>query len=101
MDPHTAVAKTVVDKLNLDTRVPLIISATAHYSKFADSVLKAVGMDSAARATDARTLMSKALQLTERPAKHKQLWEDIHGSRHHKMVIKVPHHVSVDVFIFK
>ena len=39
LDPHTAVAKDVADRFANPNR-PLIISATAHYSKFAYDVLK-------------------------------------------------------------
>ena len=42
LDPHTAVAKTVADRLN-DPNCPMLIAATAHYAKFAPEVLKALG----------------------------------------------------------
>ncbi|ESO91165.1 hypothetical protein LOTGIDRAFT_105242 [Lottia gigantea] len=37
LDPHTAVAKTVADRYTSD--VPTLITATAHYGKFGDSML--------------------------------------------------------------
>ncbi|XP_033842104.1 threonine synthase-like 1 [Periophthalmus magnuspinnatus] len=43
MDTHTAVAKVVGDRLQ-DDSCPLIISATAHYGKFAPAVFKALGI---------------------------------------------------------
>ena len=89
-------AKTVADKMCLGDEVPMIISATAHYSKFSDVVLQAVGLHSETRTDDACKLMEKALRLTEHPAKHKMLWQDIHGSRYHKTV----HNLVLLVYLF-
>ena len=72
--------------MSLGDDVPMIISSTAHYSKFSDAVLQAVGLHSDARTDDALKLMEKALRLTETPSKHQMLWEDIRVSRHHKTV---------------
>lgn len=44
MDTHTAVAKVVADRLQ-DKTCPVIISSTAHYSKFAPAVLQALRID--------------------------------------------------------
>uniref|UniRef100_A0A8C9EG70 Threonine synthase like 1 n=1 Tax=Pavo cristatus TaxID=9049 RepID=A0A8C9EG70_PAVCR len=41
LDTHTAVAKVVADRLQ-DRTCPIIISSTAHYSKFAPAILKAL-----------------------------------------------------------
>ncbi|NWI60408.1 THNS1 protein, partial [Calyptomena viridis] len=41
LDTHTAVAKVVADRLQ-DRTCPIIISSTAHYSKFAPAVLQAL-----------------------------------------------------------
>ncbi|XP_042332074.1 threonine synthase-like 1 [Sceloporus undulatus] len=41
MDTHTAIAKVVADRLQ-DKTCPVIISSTAHYSKFAPAVLQAL-----------------------------------------------------------
>ncbi|XP_058037162.1 threonine synthase-like 1 isoform X2 [Ahaetulla prasina] len=41
LDPHTAVAKVVADRLQ-DKTCPVIISSTAHYSKFAPAILQAL-----------------------------------------------------------
>lgn len=41
LDPHTAVAKVVADRLQ-DKTCPVIISSTAHYSKFAPTVMQAL-----------------------------------------------------------
>lgn len=41
LDTHTAVAKAVADRLQ-DKACPLVIASTAHYSKFAPTILKAL-----------------------------------------------------------
>ncbi|XP_016849773.1 threonine synthase-like 1 isoform X2 [Anolis carolinensis] len=41
MDTHTAIAKVVADRLQ-DKTCPVIISSTAHYSKFAPAILQAL-----------------------------------------------------------
>ncbi|MGH0142872.1 UNVERIFIED_CONTAM: hypothetical protein FKN15_026727 [Acipenser sinensis] len=41
LDPHTAVAKVVADRLQ-DGTCPVVIASTAHYAKFAPAVLKAL-----------------------------------------------------------
>ena len=41
MDPHTAVAKAVADRLQ-DGRAPVVICSTAHYGKFGPAVLGAL-----------------------------------------------------------
>ncbi|EDL78801.1 rCG55770 [Rattus norvegicus] len=41
LDPHTAVAKVVADKMQ-DKSCPVVIASTAHYSKFAPVVLQAL-----------------------------------------------------------
>lgn len=41
MDPHTAVAKVVADRLQ-DGSCPLVLCSTAHYGKFAPAVFKAL-----------------------------------------------------------
>nr|XP_056713456.1 threonine synthase-like 1 [Euleptes europaea] len=44
LDPHTAVAKVVADRMQ-DKTCPVIISSTAHYSKFAPAILQALRME--------------------------------------------------------
>ncbi|XP_030055146.1 threonine synthase-like 1 [Microcaecilia unicolor] len=44
LDTHTAVAKTVADRLQ-DRSCPVIISYTAHYSKFAPAILQALRIE--------------------------------------------------------
>ncbi|KAG9476633.1 threonine synthase-like 1 [Eleutherodactylus coqui] len=44
LDPHTAVAKVVADRVQ-DRTCPVIISCTAHYSKFAPAILQALKIE--------------------------------------------------------
>ncbi|KAL8165050.1 UNVERIFIED_CONTAM: Threonine synthase-like 1 [Gekko kuhli] len=44
LDPHTAVAKVVADRVQ-DKTCPVIIASTAHYSKFAPAILQALRME--------------------------------------------------------
>ncbi|XP_053569907.1 threonine synthase-like 1 [Bombina bombina] len=44
LDTHTAVAKVVADKVQ-DKTCPVVISSTAHYSKFAPVILQALNID--------------------------------------------------------
>jgi threonine synthase len=44
LDPHTAVAKVVADRMQ-DKTCPVIISYTAHYSKFAPAVMQALKIE--------------------------------------------------------
>uniref|UniRef100_A0A286Y3Y6 Threonine synthase like 1 n=2 Tax=Cavia porcellus TaxID=10141 RepID=A0A286Y3Y6_CAVPO len=41
LDPHTAVAKSVADRMQ-DKTCPVIVSSTAHYSKFAPVIMQAL-----------------------------------------------------------
>ena len=43
LDPHTAVAKVVADKMQ-DKSCPVLIASTAHYSKFAPAIMQALGI---------------------------------------------------------
>ncbi|XP_060048307.1 threonine synthase-like 1 isoform X2 [Erinaceus europaeus] len=44
LDPHTAVAKVVADRMQ-DKSCPVIVSSTAHYSKFAPAILQALKIE--------------------------------------------------------
>lgn len=92
IDPHTAVAKFVADKHNFGSEVPLVISSTAHFSKFSTSVLDAFSIH--AGTDNPQNLMKKVLDLTEKPAIHKNLWQDVQQSRHHKIVNSSQLHVT-------
>jgi len=83
LDPHTSVAKTVLDTLERDD-APIVISATAHYSKFADSVLTATGHPT--KSNKPTDLINQAIGLTRRPAKHQHLIDDVSRGRYHKVV---------------
>jgi len=62
----------------------MVISATAHYSRFAYSVLKALGKDKGT--TDPLVLMKELQQLQAHPAMHKQLVEALEKPEIHNQV---------------
>ncbi|KAL9960383.1 hypothetical protein ACROYT_G033834 [Oculina patagonica] len=70
LDTHTAVAKDVANRFANPNR-PLIISATAHYSKFAHDVLK--GLRKFPTKHDPVELFESLRKVATRPAAHKRL----------------------------
>lgn len=86
IDPHTAVAKSVASRMSLGSEVPVVISSTAHYSKFSDTILTAMGMRDTVRSNEPSELMKRAQELTQRPAVHDPLWRDVNKPRYHKEV---------------
>ena len=42
MDPHTAVAKAVVDKISQSTAKKILIVSTAHYAKFPSNIINLI-----------------------------------------------------------
>ena len=82
LDPHTAVAKSVVEKL-LHINRPMIINATAHYSKFGVDVLRALNDTCAPedtfaklRSTGARPAMHNYLEsVVSKPCVHNRVCE--------------------------
>lgn len=71
LDPHTAVAKAVADRYLANDR-PMLIAATAHYGKFADEVMWALGIDEGEQHAPAR-LFNILEELNTRPRMHKNL----------------------------
>lgn len=63
---------------------PLILSATAHYSKFAADVLGALGKGPVCN--DPLMLMKELHRLEPRPAMHKRLEDDVRKPEIHKNV---------------
>ncbi|KAJ7379450.1 Threonine synthase-like 1 [Desmophyllum pertusum] len=70
LDTHTAVAKDVAGRF-VDANRPMIISATAHYSKFARDVLK--GLRHVPIASDPVELLASLRRLHARPTAHDNL----------------------------
>ncbi|XP_031566316.1 threonine synthase-like 1 [Actinia tenebrosa] len=83
LDPHTAVAKDVADQFTTPNK-PLIISATAHYSKFAKDVLGALGKEPVSN--EPLTLMRELQRLDPRPGMHKRLGNDVRRPEIHKSI---------------
>jgi len=83
LDTHTAVAKDVADRF-VDSNQPLIISATAHYSKFAYDVLK--GLRQLPTSHDPVELFASLRKVATRPAPHRRLENAISRPQVHKTV---------------
>ena len=62
IDPHTAVAVHVAEKLSKDDNVPMLISATAHYGKFPQTVLNAIGNNQQSQSSNDISILLKDLQ---------------------------------------
>ncbi|XP_075068074.1 threonine synthase-like 1 [Mixophyes fleayi] len=60
LDPHTAIAKVVADRVQ-DRACPVIISSTAHYSKFAPVILQALRIEDIKRSPLSQLHMLNAL----------------------------------------
>lgn len=88
LDPHTAVAKHVIDaapRPDEDT-VPMLISSTAHYGKFASDVVKIVG-GSEADASPAK-LLDDLGAFASQPRPHKQLLDVVKRDPLHKTTVE-------------
>jgi threonine synthase len=62
IDPHTAVAVNVAEKFSKNDHVPMLISATAHYGKFPQTVLKAIDGDKQSLSSNDISILLKDLQ---------------------------------------
>ncbi len=62
IDPHTAVAVHVAEKLSKNDNVPILISSTAHYGKFPQPVLKAIGNNEQLLSSNDISILLKNLQ---------------------------------------
>lgn len=87
MDPHTAIAKFVADLVN-DVDVPMIINATAHYSKFAPQVLRALGHKKDIKDKSMSELFDMAHKITHSPGMHSRLEECVKSSDIMEKVLK-------------
>jgi threonine synthase len=74
IDPHTAVAVHVAEKFSKNDRVPILISSTAHYGKFPQSVLKAIGKNEQS-IDDISTLLKDLQALKSTTPMHHELIE--------------------------
>jgi threonine synthase len=85
LDPHTAVAKDVSNGF-ISTNKPMILSATAHYSKFAHDVLGALGKTPLSN--DPLTLIRELERLGPHPPTHQRLEDAMHKPEIHKNVCR-------------
>lgn len=86
LDPHTAVAVHVADQLcPKDAEVPLLISSTAHYGKFASDIVETVQACSATAA--APEMLAALASKASRPAAHQALLDVVTSTPVHKTEI--------------
>lgn len=84
LDPHTAVAKTVGDRVEQEDR-PMVISSTAHCDKFAPEIMSFLDRS---KGKDDLTSMFKMLQdLRLQPLPHRLLEESMGYQRIHNTVV--------------
>ncbi|XP_062608872.1 threonine synthase-like 1 [Saccostrea cucullata] len=94
LDPHTAIAKFVADLVN-DGDVPMIINATAHYSKFIPQVLQALGRKKDMKDKSVSELFEMAHKITEAPSMHSKLEECVKSASVCEKVLK-PNYEDVE-----
>ncbi|XP_061187599.1 threonine synthase-like 1 isoform X2 [Saccostrea echinata] len=94
LDPHTAIAKFVADLVN-DGDVPMIINATAHYSKFIPQVLQALGRKKDMKEKSVSELFEMAHKITEAPSMHSRLEECVKSASTCEKVLK-PNYEDVE-----
>ena len=87
LDPHTAIAKFVADLVN-DGDVPMIINATAHCSKFAPQVLRALGHKKEIKDKTVSEMFDMLHKITESPSMHSKLEECVKSSSINEKVLK-------------
>ncbi|CAF4157637.1 unnamed protein product [Rotaria magnacalcarata] len=75
IDPHTAVALHVADSFSKHDNVPMLISATAHYGKFPQTILNAVGSNeqSLSSSNDISALLENLRTLKSTSPMHHEL----------------------------
>ncbi|XP_028660217.1 threonine synthase-like 1 [Erpetoichthys calabaricus] len=77
LDPHTAVAKTVADRLQ-DGTCPVVISSTAHYAKFAPDVLRSLMVKELSSCP--LDQLQQIHSLNPLPVSHKPLMDSLSGA---------------------
>jgi len=74
IDPHTAVGVHVAEKYSKTNDIPILISATAHYGKFPETVLKAIGNnEQSLSSNDISTLLKDLQSLKSTSPMHHEL----------------------------
>ncbi|XP_063063007.1 threonine synthase-like 1 [Engraulis encrasicolus] len=83
MDTHTAVAKSVADRLQEEdsSTVPLVICSTAHYGKFAPAVLTALGEHGESVPADPQEQLQRFSSTGAVPEMHGALFQCLKESR--------------------
>lgn len=84
LDPHTAVAKTVGDRVKQEDR-PMVISSTAHCDKFAPEIMSF--LDRSKRKDDLTSMFKMLQNLRSQPLPHLLLEESMGYKRIHNTVV--------------
>lgn len=89
LDPHTAVAKAVLDRHNKGD-CPVILASTAHYSKFSNDVLSALDPHNSDEfsSMSPQDLLNRLEDLHPRPTVHKALKDSLSQPLVHMTVCK-------------
>lgn len=85
IDPHTAVAVRVAEKLQQDQQIPIFISSTAHFSKFPQTIFQALDrpcpntieqmFDEIVKLSSSSSMHQQILQLKNRTTFHENFLE--------------------------
>lgn len=85
LDPHTAVAKKIADKLAKIRNNIVLIAGTAHYAKFPETVMAALGLSDS---DDLKEIFGELKNLNSKIPFHKNLDEILDLPVRHDKVIK-------------
>lgn len=88
IDPHTAVAVRVAEKFSKNDKVPILISSTAHYGKFPQTVLKAIENNKQSSSTDISSLLKDLQLLKSTTPMHHELIELLNKSVVHTNTVE-------------
>ncbi|XP_004716168.3 threonine synthase-like 1 isoform X1 [Echinops telfairi] len=86
LDPHTAVAKVVADRMQ-DKTCPVIVSSTAHYSKFAPAIMQALKIKELNQTSSSQLYLLSSYNAL--PPPHGALLETTKQKQHEKMEYQV------------
>ena len=84
LDPHTAVGKAIADRFQTHPN-PTIICGTAHYAKFPEDVLRALG--DSPKVGDLHALLKQLNRFAAQPGMHPELEKAFHKPQIHDQII--------------
>ncbi|KAM6900581.1 threonine synthase-like 1 [Xenentodon cancila] len=93
MDPHTAVAKVVADRLQ-DGSCPVVLCSTAHYGKFAPAVFKALQIQNIPQ--DPLEQLRKLEMAASGPEAHRDMEKSLKSGRRGHVVCQADYSMLVE-----